>query len=469
MAWLLALGVLAQDVVQLRNGRTIAGAVHVDKADTAGFTVEPWETGGRVHVLWDQVPPGERIRLLGLEKPLAKGYSDRVEGVLVRTPARDVFGVTVKEEAGILHVRTNRGVVQIPLKAVVSRLPVEIHEAEIFSEEERLARRQGAGDAASLIEAGRFAERIRRFDDARGLYVKAGELDAARKDEVAELLVRLEARRRDAAAEAKLEAALEAADKTQFKEALKLAEEFLAEFAGTEAALANANLVATLQAEAAEYHARREAFLARKVPGAWRRRLKDLASELVRKSHADARLGIAALDDRVEAELAARYKSDPLEIRSAWQKREVQIRSVGYGAGTWMARGLPDGGMDYADVPPDPAAPKPQIMIPFPMDPNKKPLYWIAADASTPFKPFGRPLLTREEWWAIAAGQDRREWVETEYARTSKRITVLEERSRACGVCLGFGQIKALRAARTVPVICPRCHGAKDDISVRYW
>jgi hypothetical protein len=108
-------------------------------------------------------------------------------------------------------------------------------------------------------------------------------------------------------------------------------------------------------------------------------------------------------------------------------------------------------------------------MIPV-RDANGNVIMWVPA-THTPqrMKELGLPLLTHAEWWAQAGLHDRRAWLEAEYAASSQRVKRLEERNRKCSACFGGAVLRAVRHNWAVPVICPRCHGVKEDVAVVYW
>ena len=88
-----------------------------------------------------------------------------------------------------------------------------------------------------------------------------------------------------------------------------------------------------------------------------------------------------------------------------------------------------------------------------------------------PAKPIdlGKKLETSAEWWNSASQSDRKNFVETEYARTSPAIKKVEEKTKKCSQCQGEGTLKATRGPG-VPceVKCPRCHGSKEDEIIIY-
>src|SRR5688572_7642452 len=187
---LAAVPAFAQDAVRLRSGRVLSGEIAVDPKDADGFSVTCWNTGAALRILWSQVPPEERDRLLRREPEPVPGEAI-IHGVLVLTSARDVLGVVVKEDAAILHVKTARAAAPtpVPKSAILRKIAVRVPESDVFTTEEMLQRRApDEGDARSLIAVGRFAARLKLFDRAREFYEKALAADPARKDEIVALI-----------------------------------------------------------------------------------------------------------------------------------------------------------------------------------------------------------------------------------------------------------------------------------------
>lgn len=77
-------------------------------------------------------------------------------------------------------------------------------------------------------------------------------------------------------------------------------------------------------------------------------------------------------------------------------------------------------------------------------------------------------MATPDEWWAAASRWERREWVEAEYAQTSQAVQKGKPEPRKCSFCHGEGTVRVTRDGKGVGVVCPRCHGAKQDLVLRY-
>jgi tetratricopeptide (TPR) repeat protein len=461
-----------QDAVRLRNGRVISGEVAVDEKDDEGFTVSCWDTGVVLRVLWSQVSETERNRLLR-RTPEPAPREALVDGVLVITSARDALGVVVKDEPTQLHIKTSRSEkpVVIPKSAILRKLPARIFESEAFTEEEMIRRRAdaaGENDAPARIAVGRFAARLKRYDLARGYFEQAAKADPARQAEVAALIQENERLIVEERATAALGEVRSALDELDHARAMELARKFLADFGETRVAQANGTLVEEIEKEAKEYAIHRAEVLAKKVPNLWRSKRSQLVARAAQLPFPEARAQVAKFDEEIELDLARRLKAAVSEIQVAWQNREEKSRVASYGSGTWIARGGQNGGLDFTMPPPEPAPPDPNpTMIAIRVGNY---ILWVPATApGAKPKELGRPLLRQEEWWAQVGLYDRRSWLEAEYASTSGRVRRLEERTRKCAACNGGGALLTSRFNVTVPVICPRCHGVKEDVAISYW
>jgi len=463
----------AQEGVRLKSGRQVSGTFLIDEKDPDGFRVECWDTGAILDIRWSQIPESERDRLLHRLGDPETAPPSLIEGVLIVTSSRYVFGIMDREDSSLLYVKTNAGNAPtvIPKVAILRRDTVRIPEAEIYTPLERVDRRAAAAgkDYRRLLDAGRFAAGLQLPDRARDLYLRAIQADPSKKEEVEAVLVALEARVREAKAEDLMAEAKRLADEFDYARALGEARRIPREFPDTETAKRYGDLVAAIEKEQKEYLTHREELLVRKVGLLWPMKRSQLLSQAAGLMLVEARARIAKIDDEVVKDLCRRLKSDSGEILVAWEKREERKRLATYGSGTWIVRDGQDGGLDYtppAQAPIAPPQPGGQILIPV----GGGSRWWIMADDVAPSpKPLGQPLRTKDEWWVQSDPYDRKAWLEAEHASTSPYVKRVEQRSRKCGACLGFGLLQAMRSGRLVAVKCPRCHGVCEDVSVLFW
>jgi hypothetical protein len=183
------------------------------------------------------------------------------------------------------------------------------------------------------------------------------------------------------------------------------------------------------------------------------------------KSKIDEAAALALkLDETIVEELAAKLKTTPDAVRDAWKKRERTSKKVVVGDGSWALLGGQDGGLDSPakgtpkverDVADDLIDRNPSVLTK-----RKKP------EPPQPV-PLGKPIRTRDEWWAAATTDERRAFLEARYARASKAVEMKEE-TKDCAGCRGNGTVNVNRGGIGLTVLCARCHGAKSDLIVLY-
>ncbi len=217
-----------------------------------------------------------------------------------------------------------------------------------------------------------------------------------------------------------------------------------------------------------------EEILAQRVPDLWRTKRSEILSKSAGTDLFSARERVAGMDERIERELADRLKATREEIRQAWAGRAKKVETAGYGSGTWIAFGGQDGGLDLPPPPapdPVPAAPRTWVGIPMGEYTGWTWTVWVPASDPAPRREpvLGRWLERAPEWWARASAEQRREWLKADYARTSAGVTKTEETPRKCPACAGHGCLREIRRGIPVEPVCPRCHGARQELTIRFW
>ena len=169
----------------------------------------------------------------------------------------------------------------------------------------------------------------------------------------------------------------------------------------------------------------------------------------------------AKMEETILQESAEKLEISPDEVRDAWKKRERKPRKLSYGDGSWVVQGGQDGGLD-SDVKGKPIQEStdlvgggPSILTHRKPPPPAEPV------------PLGRALKTKDQWWATASGAERAAFVECEFARKSSIIDKKED-SKKCPTCNGKGSLNVNRGGVGLTVVCPRCHGTKEDVLVAY-
>lgn len=467
---LTALPAAAQDVVRLRSGRLLSGVIAVDPADKDGFRLTRWDTGGIVYVRWTQLPEIEKGRLLN-KSAESSPAGELLDGLRVLTPNREVVGTLVKEDAAQIQVKTKdaRVPMVIPVTAILRRDAVRVREADVYGPEEMIeARAANAGetDYEALVGVGRFAQGLKLYECAREYYRKAAAADPSRKEEIDPMLAANESLIQEAAAVAMLAAIRKLVEETEYDKAIESAEKLASTYPETEVAKQNSDLVTSLQKEAKDFETRRAEILAQKVPDMYRFRRMSLLSQYASGKYklSEARAMAGRIDDEIMKELAKKLKSTPEDIAQAWQKRDSKnLKTVGYGSGSWIAKGGQDGGPDD-----DGGGAGNNAVDNFTRQFGDRRRQ--AAAQQRQAAAAGRNLQKSEEWWAGATSAERRNWLEAEYANTSANVKKEEKQPpRKCSYCAGEGTLRTNRNGVVVNVKCPRCHGVKEDMTLQYW
>lgn len=175
----------------------------------------------------------------------------------------------------------------------------------------------------------------------------------------------------------------------------------------------------------------------------------------------DAVAQAAKLEEAIVDETAKKLSLTPDEVRDAWKKRDRKPRKLTYGDGSWIPSGGQDGGLD-SQVKGTPVADSTDLV-------GGGPTILTRRKPPPPGEPvpLGKPLKTREEWWATATTGERAAFVEGEYVR---KATIVErkEESKKCATCNGKGTLNVKRGGIGLTILCGRCHGTKEDLIVVY-
>ncbi|HVR86191.1 MAG TPA: hypothetical protein VMU54_17850 [Planctomycetota bacterium] len=169
----------------------------------------------------------------------------------------------------------------------------------------------------------------------------------------------------------------------------------------------------------------------------------------------------AKMEETLLQECAEKLEISPDEVREAWKKREKKTHKLSYGDGSWIVQGGQDGGLD-SDVKGRPVQETtdlvgggPSILTRRKPPPPAEPV------------PLGKALKTKDQWWATASPGERVAFVEAEFVRKSSLVEKKED-TKKCSTCSGKGSLNVNRGGIGLTVLCPRCHGTKDDILIAY-
>lgn len=168
----------------------------------------------------------------------------------------------------------------------------------------------------------------------------------------------------------------------------------------------------------------------------------------------------AKMEEDILKESSEKLEISVDEVREAWKKRERKPRKLSYGDGSWIPLGGQDGGLD-SDLKGRPAEPGellpsgPSILTHRKPPPPAEPV------------PLGKPLKTRDQWWTAASGAERAAFVECEFVRKATMVEKKED-SKKCSTCASKGTVNVNRGGIGLSAVCPRCHGAKEDLLLVY-
>lgn len=477
----LAATVHAQEVVRLRSGKHIAGSVRIDEVDKEGFRVERWDTGAVVYIRWTQIPEAERCRLLG--KPAETSAAGVfIDGVRILTTTREVIGLLAREEPTQVQVKTkdSKAPVVIPKAAIMRRDALKIAESEAYSSDEMVDNRAVKADAtsaAAMLELAKFSQGLKLYERAKGFLEKALAADSARKEEFDALIQANDLLIMEGKAAAALVAIRALLEKREFEKAIAEAEKLLADYGETQMAKVNSDLVASIQREQKLFMTKRADWLAQNAPDRWRARRSKYINEAAAKTKfAEARAFIPKIDDLIQKDLAKELDSPAEEIAAAWEKREQKPKTVSYSKGSWIAKGGQDGGLDTNETldPNQPQTPQQGGGGGFGRIPGLPGGTRGGGNQGRPPQkkaiPLGKKLQTSQEWWAAASTTDRRSWIEAEYANVSSFVKKVEKSDqKKCPQCKGQGVGQSSRQGKLCEVICPECHGVKEEVAFQYW
>lgn len=462
-----------QDGVRLRNGKYLSGSVVLKEEDKEGFELRRWDGSGLIHIRWSQIPEFEMARLLG-KSPESPVTSSLIDALRVITATREVTGLLVKEEGGMVHlkVKDQKNPIPIPASTILRRENVRIPEAEVYSPEEMVDQRALKADLSNpdaLLDLAAFASSLKLYDRAKEYLTKGAALDPSRKEIFDRRLAETENLLKEGRAAAALASIRKLQEEMNYPKALEEARKFLADFGETELARQNKDLLATLEKEAKEFENRRAEVLREKVPELWKAKRSALLSQYASGKYklSEARAALQKIDTEIAADLAKRFKVSPEDVTKAWELREPKVRSVSYGSGTWIAKGGQDGGLD-TEAKYEPRQ-RPQN------SPNPFDIFGSFGGSTRRRQPqqqkpvaLGQKLQTSEEWWQTVSTADRRNWLEAEYAATSSCVRKIKEETRKCPDCAGEGVLRFNRMGVTGEAKCHRCHGVQNDVILYY-
>lgn len=417
------------ETVRLKNGQTITGTVLVDENDPSGIRIQRWDTGGVIALKWSQIVPVDRDRLSkNTVTQVAK--EDVVDAVRILTSINVYQGTVDNESDTDVTLKTRDGQRIIPKSSIEKREPIKMKMEDLYSPVERVeikAKNCKENDAACMLEIAQFARSLNLYVVAATYYAKAADLAPDRAEEIATLLTDMKTEKTNSEAKELFDAILHNMQTHRFDDADKLAKKLQAEYGSTEIAQKNQDFPDRIAAAREEYIKTRDVKLAKELPNEWR----SLRASMIRKSASDTKSTLkqtmsyvnTQLDKEVLKQLMAKYALTQEETLRFWDQRDQLKKTAKYGAGSWIVTGGSS----------------------------------------------GKQLPTAEEWWQSVSSSVRAEWLEAMYAESSAYVKVVEtKKDIKCSLCNGTGTLEA-QSQQGKPAPCPRCHGARYDLTITYY
>ncbi len=472
----------AQDVVQLRNGKNVVGTIVIDdQKSSEGFWLKSLETGGTFFIKWSQVPSREKNRIL--DKPTSSN-AQVMDGVrIVTSSSRLVLGDStgalidpVPESVSELNdtfqvkTRSSSRPVLVPRSAVESYERLRIRESDAFSKEEMVTRREAnldPNDADATYSLGEYALLLELYPKAKSLWQSALQLDPSRKGEIESRIAKVDNLILESEAKLALETLLKLAQKGKFDEAISAADLFRENYADTDVGLANPNLAELIEKEKASYEKNRSAYLAQKIPDAWRSLRKSLLAEYAKKKYrcAEARNKVSTLDQEIQDKLSEQFNCSPEDLLVAWESRGEKKQKVSMSDASWLYQPGGNGGeIDYQ------GGGRSEVGDDDPVEDFARKFGGKQRGKGQTQKKEDPPetLKTSDEWWASASTTKRKNFLTAEYALNSGNVKVIKKDEKKCSRCRGEGTRKDKRNGEYVQVLCDRCHGGAIDFTVTF-
>jgi hypothetical protein len=465
------------DVVRLRTGENVKCRPLRERSDERLLVVEDLQRGTIRTLAWEALETADRDRIQeqwewkGRAVSTAKGHRIVTR---VGDDEQEMYGVIEREEGGIVYLRRNGEVLPVPAAQIVERSEENLDPREIWGPQqlmEQLAAELAQQDPPQTLDStdGRTAWRVGEHAEWAGALPQA--LEAFRRAAAdPEFLNRASAEQRATRVEALLkdQAALATVRDLKVKLSSNLYKAVRAGLDGFEAKHPGSSeaVLKALETFKSEFAKRRDKHFRQMARFEFARKVcRKLIDAKVREKDitlADARSWAKRdLPDAAFDALAERMgKVDtvtPEEVRAWWDTRWQGVMKsswsrASYGAGTFIAykpkmqapKPRPGGAGGGGNRGGGNQGPAPQIEIPKPPTPD--------------------------EWWAKATNDERSSWLMAHFAQSSQLFEVADDVELSpCRTCLGAGTItKMLQTGDTLVYLCPRCGGARNDVTVKF-
>ncbi len=461
--------VASGDVIKLRTGETVKGRVVAERSNEGVLVVEDFLTGGTRELAWEVLTDDDKTRIqTDLSIILGAKGDTTVDcwSLTIRqgdNTTTDIRGVIESEDATYVYLRYGgqREPLRIEKSRITSREKDVCDKTDIWRPEELAAEKKDdlkPADAKTFMLWAQYCERV-------GAYVEAKEgYDNAATDET---YLNRAAAQAGSARMASLIADKEARDDLRNLKNLLSFLQFKSVRDGIEAfptkhPNASESVTKALEALKAQYEAKRKTYFAAEAG-------KKYVPIVLRLIEPKVRPKDAAINDVLSwskkelvddsfGELAKRFQEkDPIvtadDAKAFWGDRPKKANiwnNARYGSGSFL--------IEPPTIKPPTNQPRPQ--------PGKGGSSSGGGQANIPIpKP-----PTRDTWWEKADTSTRRDWVFANYVEKSGFFEVAPQRDKTnCVACEGVGLItKMTSGGGALTYLCPRCGGARYDLTVKY-
>ena len=442
LALVLGAATAGADVIRLRNGSMLQGTILEERTNENAIHIRLYRDGAVLRVLWDHVLGWDAERLRG-----ALGYEiddgDRdllmIGHELTMRDNTTWLGLIEKEEGGVVYFRrqsAGRIAQPIPTSSIARRQEVEVDIREVYAKDEiveikeREAAEAADGDLEALEPEAReelasFLMRVGAYEAARRHFdgVLAAEGAPSLHLAVRNKLRNLEVLERSAEAGDLMNEVKRLMFIKHFRKAVEVLGQFETKFGEQERVRelhrfdsvkkrAEKSLREQLAAETSVEWKRTLGNLIRKATSDRERTMRDLTSWATR-----------SLTKEILAVVAEKLQLDPNEVRQHWDARAKRTaHTASYGHGSFaapeeitkakararaQARESRDRGRSGSQRPANQQETKPK---------------------------------TPEEWWKIASGRDRRNWLTAFFVENGDAaFEVVRVFYESCRTCAGLG------------------------------
>jgi hypothetical protein len=483
LALLLLLPAAAGEIVRLRDGTLVHGEI-TDFDEGTGFTLVRADTGGRVPLRWEHLPPAEVTRLKesrGFTGEDPQPWLVDVVHLLMKNGTTE-SGVLVDDGRGDVYtLRRRHGTDSFPKQYVRTVETGRVDGLSVYPPEElygvMLAELGTPVTAAQHFALAVACEGAGLYQPALDHYASVQALDPKLKSElIATRLPRLAIKLEDKAETAFLDDIRNRLYRKQFDDALGMVNAFRAQYPAS-------RQLGELSALEGDIGRQRKEFYAAKVVSDYFSFLGKALNEIARRDGMTLGAAVQLLEESVHDDIVKRiattYRTSDEQAAALWTaRRGGSVRTSSYGTGTFVLG--EQKALDFFDSADDPGKKAaPEEAKPEEEESLEKRIEDVLAQraqqaqARAKQKTAQRDLsagLSPDDWWASVSLDDKVAWLSSYYAEFSGQIKVLRAKPRPCRTCDALGTVDQMNEEKgqIEAVTCPTCKGLKSERLVNY-